>query len=90
VAVIGGQRNGTQRGGEPGPHDRVAALLEQRGRQQQVDHHPGGELAQPPLGGPAVGQDRIDHLERHDLRQLTQMTRAKTPSATTISRLMTH
>jgi len=70
-----GQR--AQRGGEPGPHRRIAAFPEQRSCQQQVDHHPGGQLAQPPLRRPALGQDRVDHLERDDLRQLTQMTRGE-------------
>jgi hypothetical protein len=54
-----------------------AALLEQRGCQQQAGHHPGGQLTQPPLGGPALCQDRIDHLERHDLRRLAQMARGE-------------
>ena len=80
----------TQRGGEFGPHGQVAALLEQCGRQQQVDHHPGGKLAQPLLDGATLGQDRIDHLERHDLRHSPRWPGAKTPSATAISRVMTH
>ena len=71
------QRQRTQRGGKPGPHRRIAALLEQRGCQQQVDRHPGGELTQPPLGCATLGQDRIDHLERDDLRQLAQMARGE-------------
>jgi hypothetical protein len=53
--------------GEPRPHGRVAAPLEQRGSQQQVDHHPGRQLTQSALNRPALGKDRVDHLERHDL-----------------------
>jgi hypothetical protein len=66
-----------QRGGERGPHGQVAAFLEQRGGQQQVDHHTGGQLAQPLLHGPALGQCRVDHLERDDLRQLAQVARGE-------------
>ena len=76
MAVTFGRQR-PQRGGELAPDGQVAALLEQRGGQQQVDHHPGGELAQPPLDGPALGEGRIDHLERHDLRQFAQMTRGE-------------
>ncbi|MGW1365499.1 hypothetical protein ACWCQP_50575 [Streptomyces chartreusis] len=32
---------------------------------------------QPLLHRLALGEDLIDHLERHDLRQLTQMTRSE-------------
>jgi hypothetical protein len=74
---LGHRQIRTQRRGEPGPHSQVATLLEQRGRQQQIDHHPGGKLTQPPLDGPALCQDRIDHLKWHDLRQLAQMTRGE-------------
>jgi hypothetical protein len=37
----------------------------------------GGELTDPPLGGPALCQDRVDHLERHDLRQLAPVARGE-------------
>src|SRR5262249_13466129 len=57
----------------------IAALLKQRCRQQQVYDHPGRQLAQPALAGAAIGEDRINHLERHYLGQLTQMTRAVQP-----------
>jgi hypothetical protein len=66
-----------QGAGELGPHSRVAALGEQPSGQQQVDHHPGRQLAQPLLHSPALGKDRVDHLERHDLRQLAQMARGE-------------
>ncbi|WP_246492318.1 hypothetical protein, partial [Actinomadura alba] len=32
---------------------------------------------QPLLDGPAPGQRLVDHLERHDLRQLAQMARGE-------------
>lgn len=62
-------------------HDREAAAL----RKARTGHNPallntrstpghrpnGGSR----MNGPALGEDRIDHLQRHDLGQLTQMTR---------------
>ena len=42
---------------------------------KQVDHHPCRQFAQPLLHSPALGEHRIDRLERHGSRQLTEMTR---------------
>jgi len=68
---------GRRRAGQLAPHGRVAAILEQRGREQQVDHHPGRQLSQPLLHSPALGEDLVDHLEGHDLGQLAQMSRGE-------------
>ncbi|GED89914.1 hypothetical protein TNCT6_69990 [Streptomyces sp. 6-11-2] len=72
------QRQGVKSAGELAPGGRVAAFLEQRGREQQVDHPPPGwEFPQPLLHSPALGEDLVDHLERHGLSHLAQMTRGE-------------
>lgn len=48
-----------------------------RRSRQRVDHHPGRQLPQPLLDGPALGEDRVDHLERHDLGQPAQVARSE-------------
>jgi hypothetical protein len=45
--------------------------------QQQVDHDPRGQVPHPCLDLAGLGQRGVDHLERHDLRQLAQMTRGE-------------
>lgn len=66
-----------QRGGELAPDGQLAALLEQGGGQQQVDHHPGGKLPQSLLGRTGLGKGLIDHVERDDLGEFPQMTRGE-------------
>ena len=65
----------SQPGREPGPDLRVSQLGEQAPAQQQVDHDPGGEATNPVLDPARFLQHRADHLKRHVLRQLTQVTR---------------
>ncbi len=62
------------------PHRRVPALFEQSRREQDIDHDPGRELTYPFLDGPALGEHRIDHFERHELGQLTQMPWCEHPT----------
>jgi hypothetical protein len=62
------------------PDLRVAQLGEQAPRQQQVHHDAGREIADAALDPARLLQHRIDHLERHLLRQLAQVPRCETPS----------
>ena len=66
--------------GEFAPDREVAAFLEQRGGQQQIDGDPGRQLAQPLLGRAVLGQDGIDHVERHDLSQFTEVAGGEDPT----------
>jgi hypothetical protein len=59
---------GAQAGDQLAPHAGVADLGEQRRREDQVGHDPRGQQAQALLGGAGLGEDLIDHLERHDRR----------------------
>ncbi|WSE01951.1 hypothetical protein OG758_47305 [Streptomyces sp. NBC_01474] len=45
---------------------KIATVLEQGGGHQQVDHDAGRQFSQPALAGAGLGEDGIDHLERHD------------------------
>src|SRR6478735_626961 len=54
----------------PCPHLLVAALGEQSGREQQVHHHPRGQIAHPFLHTRRRRERVVDHLERHELGQL--------------------
>jgi hypothetical protein len=45
-----------------------------------VDHDAGREITDPPLETASLLQHRVDHLERHLLGQLAQMTRRETPT----------
>jgi len=53
----------------------IAQLREQAPGQQQIHHHPRRKNPDPGLNRAGLGQHRIDHLERHLLGQLAQMTR---------------
>ncbi|HEY8985041.1 MAG TPA: hypothetical protein VIU15_36385 [Streptomyces sp.] len=66
-----------QRRGEFVPDQPVADLREQAHRQQEVDPDPRGQVPQSALHAAVLLQDRVDELERHDLRQLAQMTRSE-------------
>ncbi len=66
--------------GQPVPDLDIAQLGEQAPRQQQVDHDPGLQDPHPPLDPARFPQRRVDHLERHLLRQLAQVTRREPPS----------
>ena len=48
---------------------------EQSPGQQQIHHHPRRQVTNAGWHPPRRRQDRIDHLERNDLGQLTEMTR---------------
>ncbi len=67
-------RQAIQRAGQLAPYGRIPGVLEQAGRQQQVDHDPGGQLADSALHPAGVSEGLVNHLERHDPGQLTQMT----------------
>ena len=69
-----------QPGRQPVPDLRVAQLSEQAPAQQQVDHDPGRQVPGTALDPACLLQHRIDHLERHLLRQLAQVTRREPPS----------
>jgi hypothetical protein len=62
------------------PHLPVTHLGEQPGGQQQVDHHPRGQVPYPRLDLAGLAQHGVDHLEGHDPGQLAQMTRAEPAS----------
>ena len=72
-----GHRQRAQAGGQLVPHLPVAQLGEQAPGQQQVDHHPRRQHTETGLGRAGSRQRLIDHLKRHDLGQLTQMTRGE-------------
>jgi hypothetical protein len=75
----GRSRQAVQPGRQPGPDLRVSQLGGQAPAQQQVDHDPGGQVTDPALDPARFLQRLIDHLERHLLRQLAQVTRRETP-----------
>jgi hypothetical protein len=58
----------------------IAQPGEQAPRQQQVHHHPGGQITDAALDPARLLQHRIDHLERDLLRQLAQVTWREPPS----------
>jgi hypothetical protein len=62
------------------PDLRIAQLSEQAPGQQQVDHDPGRKVPDPALDPARLLKHRVDHLERHLLRQLAQVTRREPPS----------
>ncbi len=62
------------------PDLRVSQLGEQAPCHQQVDHDPGREVPGTALDPACLLQHRVDHLERHLLRQLAQVTRREPPS----------
>ncbi|WP_235965933.1 hypothetical protein [Micromonospora rubida] len=57
------------------PHLDIALIGEQAGREQEVDHDTGRQQADPLLDRAAALQSVVDHVERHQLGQLTQMAR---------------
>ena len=59
---------------QAGPDLPVADVREQPGRHQQVHHHPRRQVTHPDLTPAGLGQDLIDHLERHQASQFAQMT----------------
>jgi hypothetical protein len=73
-------RRPVQPGRQPAPDLRVPQLGEQAPGQQQVNHHPGRQVADAALDPARLLQHRVDHLERHLLRQLAQVTRREPPS----------
>jgi hypothetical protein len=77
-AVRGGHRNSiapVEASDQPPPHLCVAELGEQPGREQEIDHHPRGQIPDPRLNRAGLRQRGIDQVERHDPGQLTEMTR---------------
>lgn len=70
-----GRREPGQSRGEPAPHAWIPRLGKQAGGKHQADHHPGRQVADPPLHPARLGQRRIHHLEQHQPRQLTEVTR---------------
>jgi hypothetical protein len=79
AAAVGRRRQPVQPGRQPVPDLHIAKLGEQAPGQQQADHDPGRQVPDPGLHPARLGQHRIDHLERHLLGQLTQMTRREPP-----------
>ena len=84
---LGHRGRGRDRHGQPAqsrghavPDLGVAQLGEQAPRQQQVHHDPGRQDPHPPLDPARFLQHRVDHLERHLLRQLAQVTRREPAS----------
>lgn len=65
---------------KPPPDLRVPRLREQAPGQQQVHHHAGRQAPDTALDPAGLLQHRIDHLERHLLRQLAQVPRSETAS----------
>jgi hypothetical protein len=63
----------------PVPDLPVAQFGEQRGGQQQVDHHPRRQQPHPRLRPSGALEHVIDHLERHDPGQLTDMPGRENP-----------
>ena len=70
------------RGGEFGPHLAVAQPGEQAQRQHEVHPDPRRQRPQPPLGGPGLGQHRIDQLDRDLPGQLPEMAGGEHSTAT--------
>ena len=66
--------------GHPLPDLAIAQLGEQTPGQQQVNHDTGRQDPHPALHPARLLQHRIDHLERHLLRQLAQVTRREPAS----------
>jgi hypothetical protein len=62
-------------GDETLPNLPISEFSELTTREQQIHHHPRRQIPNPPLSTQGLSKDRIDHLERHLLSQLTQMTR---------------
>ena len=52
---------------------RVADFGEQAASQQQIDHHPGGQVTQTALRGVGRGQSLINHVEGHELSEFTKV-----------------
>jgi hypothetical protein len=77
----GGHRQPAQPRGHLRPHLPVPQLGEQSRGQQQVDHHPPGQVPHPRLDRAGLAQHGVDHLEGHDLGQLTEMTRREPASS---------
>jgi len=53
----------------------ISQLREQAPGQHQIHHNPRWQNPDTRLNRAGLGEHRIDHLERHLLSQLTQMTR---------------
>ena len=69
----GGQREAVKAGAQAVPDLDIAQLREQAAGQQQVDHDPGGQVADAGLQAAGLGQDRIDQLEGDLLGELAQV-----------------
>ena len=74
-----GHREPAQPGHHPVPDLGITQAREQAPGQDQVDRDPGRDIPDPALEPARLGQHRVNHLKRHLLRQLAQMTRGKTP-----------
>ncbi len=85
-----GYRQAVQPGDQLTPHARPADLgVQHPGGQQEIDHHPRGQVPHPLLDLPGLRQHGVDHLERHDPGQFTQMTGSEPAPATVMTRVMT-
>jgi hypothetical protein len=67
------ERQPAQPGGQLVPHRPVGAALEQRQREHEVDHDPGGQQAQSAFPGLGLLQYRVDQREVDHLGQLTHV-----------------
>jgi hypothetical protein len=83
-----GQGQPAQAGDQLQPHLRVAQFSEQAPGQRQVHHDPGRQQPKPPLYAAGRGKNLIDHLERYETGQLTQMTRREHARGTVTVRAM--
>jgi hypothetical protein len=84
AAGLGERRGGrgrhpeaVQAGTPPLPDPDIAKLGEQAAGQQQVHHHPCGQVTDAGLGPAGLGQDRIDQLEGHLLGGFAQVPGGK-------------
>ena len=73
----GGHLEAVKAGTQAPPDLAVAQLGEQTASQQQVHHHPGGQVAKADLGPAGLGQGRIDQLKGDLLGELTQVPRGE-------------
>lgn len=74
-------RQPVQPGRKPPPDLRISQPGEQAPGQQQVDHDPGRQVPGTALDPACLLEHRVDHLERHLLCQLAQVTWREPPSS---------
>ncbi len=73
------QAGAGQPGAQLGPHPGVADLGEQPEREHEIHPRPRGQLAQPALHGPSLGEHVVDQLEGQVAGQLAEMARGEHP-----------